>query len=157
MSKRLVSCVLGVQMGWDMGWLVLPACTARSGPLVRYNLMGVCPMSAGNWHRGYRGVPWLTMLSKFVCVPCCSRGAAEEWRHLAGLHADKTGVAALVLGAVVLAPLTEVRYSRLFLYCIQPSFEHMDLLSHVAYLPTCYNRRRCHQCLQKVFARRCKF
>lgn len=39
---------------------------------------------------------------------------AEEWRHLAGLHADKTGVAALVLGAVVLAPLTEEFYFRGF-------------------------------------------
>jgi hypothetical protein len=34
---------------------------------------------------------------------------AEEWRHLAGMHSDKAGVVALVLGAVVLAPLTEVR------------------------------------------------
>lgn len=36
---------------------------------------------------------------------CC----AEEWRHLAGMHADKASLAALVLGAVVLAPLTEVQ------------------------------------------------
>lgn len=39
---------------------------------------------------------------------------AEEWRHLAGLHADKAGVFALVLGAVVLAPLTEEFFFRGF-------------------------------------------
>lgn len=36
--------------------------------------------------------------------------AAEEWRHLAGMHADKGSVLALILGAVVLAPVTEVRH-----------------------------------------------
>jgi hypothetical protein len=35
--------------------------------------------------------------------------AAEEWRHLAGLHQDDLGTLALVLGALVLAPATEVR------------------------------------------------
>jgi hypothetical protein len=39
---------------------------------------------------------------------CCAACLAEEWRHLAGMHADKGSVLALVLGAVVLAPLTEV-------------------------------------------------
>lgn len=39
---------------------------------------------------------------------------AEEWRHLAGMHADKASVAALVLGAVVLAPLTEEFFFRGF-------------------------------------------
>jgi hypothetical protein len=37
--------------------------------------------------------------------------SAEEWRHLAGLHQDDLGTLALLLGALALAPATEVRQS----------------------------------------------
>ena len=48
-------------------------------------------------------------MHQVMCVPAVAGCViTEEWRHLAGLHADKAGVVALVLGAVLLAPLTEV-------------------------------------------------
>jgi hypothetical protein len=61
-----------------------------------------------------------TLSSESACQAALTEHAAfclvvaEEWRHLAGLHADKGGVLALVLGAVVLAPLTEEFFFRGF-------------------------------------------
>jgi hypothetical protein len=50
----------------------------------------------------------------FTCLPqshasAAAAAAVEEWRHLAGLHQDDVGTLALVLGALLLAPATEVR------------------------------------------------
>lgn len=65
-----------------------------------------------SWCSGFLSCDVYPCLCQHLVVRRLLCGHAEEWRHLAGLHADKAGVFALVLGAVVLAPLTEEFFFR---------------------------------------------